>query len=220
MKVTSLETFYITFDKHIALTAAYLEDTTISFVIKSCRLKPTQIIFGDYSEKIVLFRDWFDEHGNTLKITDKKKISIQLNDLAIPKDKIIGSDLYENLPIDKVVKISKLMFVMVGKDEDLFKDHAIISLLGIDGFLRSYCYLYGEWSKIPSLHLGFNALREIERNADIKFFTELKVKNIPYPCINSKALLTCLPANEAFFSTLKNWNEPVFHKIYRSDTYI
>ncbi len=217
MKILSVETLHIMFDKHIALTSAYMEDVAVSFIIRCCRLKPKDLIFGGWTEKIILYRHWIDEHGNTLEIIDAKKIKIHLNSLTY-KDKLICSDLYENLPIDKIAKISKLAYFMMGQDEDLLQDHAIVSLLGIDGVLRSYCYIYGEWSKIPNLYLGYRMLREIAHNDDIKFFKLLKLKDMPYPCINGRAVLTCLPPNNEFISLLKTWNDSVLHTIKLGET--
>lgn len=217
MKVLSVETLHIMFDKHIALTSAYMDDSAISFIIKCCRLKPKDLILGEYTEKIILYREWLDEHGNMLEITNAKKVKIQLNSLAL-KNKVTSSDLYENLPIDKITKISKLACFMVGQDEDALQDHAIVSFLGIDGFLRSYCLLYGEWSKIPNLYLGYRILREIAQNDDIKYFKPLKLKDMPYPCINARAVLTYLPPSSDFLSLLKTWNEPVLHATILGET--
>lgn len=208
MKISSLEKFQLTFDKHIELTSAYLEDSSISFIIRCCRLKPRNIILGKYTEKIVLYNEWIDEFGNSLEITKKKKIKINLNDLTIPKDKLTSSDLYENLAIEKIAKISRLAFYLFGKDEDLSQDHSIISFLGLDGFLRSYCLLYGEWTKIPNLYLGFDILKKIANHEDIKYFIDLKIKDMPYPCTNVRSAISFMPPSEAFITQLKRWNQP------------
>lgn len=208
MRVLSVETFQIIFDKQITLTSAYTDNTSTAFIIKSCRLKPYDIIFSEYSEKIKLYNKWIDEYGNYLEITNKKKILIKLNDLSIDKSKITSSDIYENLPIDKIAKVSKFIFSLIAKDEDNLEDHVILSFLGIDGFLRTYCLIYGEWSKIPSLYLGYDILNKISAYQDIKYFLNLKIKNTPYPCVDQKACLSFMPPSNDFIAWLKRWNQP------------
>jgi hypothetical protein len=78
--------------------------------------------------------------------------------------------------------------------------------MGIDGFLRTYCYIYGDWFKIPSLYLGFKVLQEIYFNSDIKYFTINKIKNTVYPCQEAKQILTFLPPSKDFINVINLCN--------------
>lgn len=210
MNVTSLENLHILFDRQITLTSAWTEDPALESVIRSCRLKPADI-FTNYSSKIVLHHNWIDESGNRLKITPKKKIRIHLNDLKINRKGLITTDLYENLPLNKISKISNLAFFLVGKDEDMEEDHLLVSFLGIDGFLRSFCYIYGQLHKIPNLYLGYKLLKTIMEHRDIKFFKELKFKeNILFPCSRQLAALSYWNPSKNFVSLIEGWNDSTF----------
>lgn len=199
MKSPSLDTFYSEIDKLILLVQAYTEIDELSFIIKACRLKPYPL---KKNYKLTLHDCWFDEYGNSFKITKNKKINIIYNDLSIkPND--CSTDLYYGLSIKKVTKISKLLYLCAGKDEDLNEDCFILTFLGIDNYLRSYMFLYGEWKQISPLLLGFKNLKNIGKNTDVKHFIELKNKeNMPIPCNSSQAWLTFMPPSEEFLSIL------------------
>ena len=182
----------------------------LEFVIRACRLKPADI-FSNYSTKIVLHNNWIDESGNRLEITSKKKVKVHLNDLNINRKSLVTTDLYENLPLNKISKISCLAFFLVGKDEDMDEDHLLVSFLGIDGFLRSFCYIYGELHKVPNLYLGYKVLKTIMEHRDIKFFKELKIKeNIIFPCIRQLAALSYWGPSKNFVSLIEGWNDSAF----------
>ena len=87
MRNISIDKFYTTIDKQVDLTTSFTEKP-IGDVIKMCRLKPYDLLFTTNRSNIVLHNKWIDEYGNSLFISDKKKISIQLNDLSIDKKKI------------------------------------------------------------------------------------------------------------------------------------
>jgi len=210
VNVTSLENLYILFDRQIALTSAWTEDPTLEFVIRACRLKPADM-FEKYSEKLILHHNWIDESGNRLEIISKKKIKIHLNDLTINRKTLVTTDLYENLPLSKISKISNLALFLLGVEEDSGSDHILVSFLGIDGFLRSFCYIYGELHKIPNLYLGYKLLKIIIENRDIKFFKELKIKeSIVFPCSRQLAALSYWEPSKNFVSLIEGWNNSAF----------
>lgn len=199
MKSPSLDSYYTQIDKIILLAQSYTEIKELSFIIKGCRLKP---LHHNKSYKLILHRDWFDEFGNSFKI-NKKKINIIYNDFFLGTERKVCTDLYYGLSIDKIAKISKLLYLCAGKDEDLNEDCFILTFLGIDNYLRSYMFLYNEWQQISPLLLGFENLKIIGKNADIKYFLEFSnKKNMPIPCNLSQAWLTFMPPSDDFLSML------------------
>ena len=195
MKNLNLEKNYLNLDKHIKLFSSYLDKPYYCNIIKFCRLIPYDFNIKDY-KKIKLFNKWQDEYGNSLNIEKNKKIKIIYNDLSIKK--IFKTDIYQGLCLEKIFKISKLLFVLIAKDEDFNKDFIIISLLGIDNYLRTYVYYLEEWSQASSLILGEELLLNIFNNLDLKYFKELKIKKIHIPCQNPKAWITCIPVHKNF----------------------
>jgi hypothetical protein len=209
MKSPSLDAFYNKFDKHILLAQGYTEIKELSFIIKSCRFKPYD---GDIikNTKLILHREWIDEFGNSFSISDKKKLQIKFNDLSLNHNKIICTDLYNGLSIEKIIKISKLAYIFAGKDEDLLEDCCIIALLGIDNYLRVYSYIYGEWKQIAPILLGFNNLKSIWKYMAVTNFLELKIKDdMPIPCVSAQAWITYMPASDKFLQMLDKQHDAV-----------
>ena len=199
MKIKSLDNLYFKLDKHILLAEAYTEISKLSNIIKMCRLKPHSL-FNNKDFKLILHNWWVDEFGNSLKITPNKKVKLTFNDLSISTT-IICTDLYYGLPLNKIVKISKLAYICIGHDEDLYKENAIISLLGIDNYLRTYMYMYGEWKQVSPLLIGFENLQLLSANCDMRYFRELTIKkNMPLPCVSATQWLTSIPVNKIFMS--------------------
>lgn len=210
MKSPSLDSLYTQINKHILLVQAYTEINELSFIIKACRLKPYSYILGDKDKSLILHNWWYDEFGNSLKI-DKKKIKLIYNDLSLNHDKIICTDLYYGLSIDKIAKISKLSFCCFGTDEDLCKNYCIISFLGIDNYFRSYMLTDNKWQQISPLLLGIYNLKLIANNINIKYFRIFKNKeNMPIPCFNHSAWLTFMPASNEFLELLNKRHETVY----------
>jgi hypothetical protein len=210
MKSPSLDALYTQIDRCILLTQSYTEVSELFFVIKACRLKPYDYIFEDKTNKLVLYRWWFDEFGNSLHINKQKRVKITYNDLALDRERIICTDLYHGLSMNKVAKMSKLVHVCTGKDEDFFQDCYMLSFLGIDNYLRTYMYLYGEWQQVSPLLLGLKNLRTIGKNADIKLFVELtKKENSPIPCISGRQWLSFMPASSDFINMMEKQYETV-----------
>ncbi len=208
MKSPSIDNFYTKLDKQILLAQSYTEISQLFFIIKACRLKPYSYVFESRSYKIVLYRHWIDEFGNSLHIIAKKRLKLIYNDVSLDRGNLVCTDLYYGLSLDKIVKISKLAYLCLGKDEDLYQDCAVITFLGIDNYLRSYQYLYGEWQAISPLTIGFNNLKIIAKNRDIKYFHQLDIKeNMPIPCISSEQWLTFVPPSQAFLTHMEKGHE-------------
>jgi hypothetical protein len=208
MKSPSIDNFYTKLDKQILLAQSYTEIGELFFIIKACRLKPYSYIFEKREEKIVLYRHWVDEFGNSLHITTKKRLKPIYNDVSLKRDSLVCTDLYHGLSLDKIAKISKLAYLCLGKDEDLYQDCAVVTFLGIDNYLRSYQYLYGEWRAVSPLSIGVRNLRIIGKHRDIKYFHQFDIKeNMPIPCISSSQWLTFVPPSQAFLTHMEKGHE-------------
>jgi len=165
-------------------------------------------MFGARDNKITLHKWWFDEFGNSLSIIKSKRIKIIHNDLRLDKKKIVSTDLYQGLSLDRVAKMSKLVHVICGKDEDLYQDCCLITFLGIDEHLRSFLYWYGEWQIVSPLIVGLHGLKTLANHLDVKHFHRLGNKeNSALPCVAAQAWLSYLPASPAFLSELNKQSE-------------
>lgn len=204
MRSPSLERLYAQISKLILLAQSYTEVNELMFIIKACRLKPYSYVFEKRSNKISLHRWWFDEFGNSLKIIKNKRIRLTYNDLSLDRDKIVCTDLYHGFSLENLVKVSKLMHVCSGKDEDSLKDCFFVTFLGIDNYLRSYMFLEDHWQQVSPLLLGMKQLKTIAKNTDVKYFREFLIKeNVPLPCARAKEWITFMPASNDFLQLMK-----------------
>lgn len=210
MRSPSIEWLHAKLDKHIKLAASFAEVPELDFIIKACRLKPYDYIFESRAEKIVLYKWWFDEFGNSLIINGHKRPEIIFNDLRLDRKRIVSTDLYYGLTIDRVAKMSKLLHLVCGKDEDEYQDCCIANFLGIDEHLRSYLYWYGEWQQVSPLVAGLASLKTIANHLDIKYFQQLgKKENLAIPCISGGAWLSYLPASSSFITDINKQSEMI-----------
>lgn len=195
--------------EHIDLVGSFLENRNFSTLIKICRLRPKK-----YRRRLILHEDWLDEFGNVLNIK-KKNISILLNVPGLNKaDK---TDLYHQLPIEKIYLISKMMYVLSGKEEDFGSDTFIVSFLGWDNYLRTYVYSYGEWQSCSSLLLGIAILLEIINNMEMTEYKEIKSSGpVIFPCESQREWLTCIPVSKDFETIMKLDNE-VLSSIFKGN---
>lgn len=213
MKSPGLDVLYGQLEKHILLVQSYTEISDLVFIIKSCRLKPYDFIFKDKTEKLILYKHWFDEFNNSFTLVNKK-IKLTYNDLSLPRKNITSTDLYHGFSLEKVAKISKLAYICFGKDDELQQDCGIVTFLGIDNYLRSFMYLYGEWQQVSPLLLGIRNLRMISQNKDIKYFKKFDAADETIiPCANSEQWLTFMPPRKEFLSLLSVHCQPM-HLIF------
>lgn len=212
MSNPSMDRINYKFNRHILLAQEYTELTSMSFIIKSCRLKPHNYIFGNLklNSKIQLHKLWIDEYGNSFKIIKGKKIEILYNDLSLDRNKIISTDLYGGLSIDKIAKMSKLCYLFLSKMDEPQENFFVITFLGIDNYLRSYAYLDDIWKPVSSLILGIEVLNDIYWNKEIKYSKELKSKGISAPCQDGKGWITYLPISEVFYKMLCHQYDDIF----------
>jgi hypothetical protein len=210
MRSPSIEWLHAKIDKHIRLAQSYTEIPELGFIIEACRLKPHDYLFDERANKITLYKWWFDEFGNSLSIVKGKKINITANDLHLDKKKIVCTDLYYGLSIDRAIKMSKLVHLIVGRDEDLYQECCLLTLLGIDNHLRTYLYWGGEWQQISPLLAGMKNLKLIANHLDIRYYLSVVNKeNSALPCASSRAWLSCLPVNLSFVSEVDKQSETI-----------
>jgi len=208
MRSPSIEWLHAKLDKQIRLAASYSEVEGLEFIIKACRFKPYDYMFDSRSDKIILYRWWFDEYGNSLELSKSKRVDIVYNDLRLDRKRIVSTDLYHGLSLDRVAKMSKLVHLVSGKDEDVYQDCALLTFLGIDEHLRSYLYWYGEWQQVSPLIVGLRGLKTIANHIDIKHYHQLANKeNSAIPCVSGEAWLSYLPASPAFITDLNKQSE-------------
>jgi len=209
MKIFSAHTWYEKYHKHILLAETYSGIKHLPFIIKGCRFKPYDILYGNSSTSLILHKHWIDEYGNSLKLINKRPVII-LNDLSVEQKSLVSTDIYYGLSLDKIYKIS----FFAGLDEDLEKECYYACFLGIDGHLRCYVYLYGEWEQVSPLYLGLDNLRWMSDKKDIKFFIEKKSTHLPTACVSGRAWLTCLPMSEAIRSELDRHANLIYINIF------
>lgn len=202
MKSPSIERFHAKIEKQIRLVESYTELEGLGFIIKICRLKPYDYVFGKRETSASLHRWWFDEFGNSLVIKGKQ-VSIIYNDLRLDRKEIIGTDLYAGLTMDRIAKMSELVHLIAGKDDDSHQDCFLLSFLGLDKHLRSYLYLYGEWQQVSPLLMGFHNLEALANSTNIGHYRRLENKeNCVIPCPNPQVWLSYLPASANFLALL------------------
>lgn len=195
------ETIYNQLQKHRLLVQSYLQNEELYFIFYACRLKPHFFFEKTVDSTFTLQTWWVDEYGNSVKIIKNKTLKITYGDLSVNRN--ICSDLYYGLSINKVVKMSKFAYISYGQDEDFLQDCFLISLLGLDDYLRTYLYMYGELKQVSPLLLGLKNLSLIANNYDIKYYRDFIIKeNSGLPCKSANVWLTSLPVADNLRQTL------------------
>lgn len=216
MKIFSAHTWYEKYHKHILLAETYSGIKYLPFIIKSCRFKPYDILYGNSPTSLLLHKHWIDEYGNSLKIINKRP-EITLNDLSIQQKSIVSTDMYYGLSMDKIYKISRLAYFFSGTDEDIGETCLYACFLGIDGHLRCYVYLYGEWDQVSPLYLGLGNIKYIASKQDIKFFIEKKVVEFPTACHSGRSWISCLPMSDKMMHELDLHANLIYINIFKKE---
>lgn len=191
-KSLSASEFSDVFYNAFRLIEAHTEQKNLAKVFKMCRLKPSQILFDNSKEKLKVYKIWVDEFRNSISIINKKVI-LKYNDLSFKK--VISTDMYYNLSIDKIAKISTFAFCIYGKTDDN-EDCCLITFLGMDNYLRTFLYL-DEWVQVSPLLNGIENLLFISNKIKVRRMANFKNrKGAVLPCASPKAWLTCLPCKE------------------------
>jgi hypothetical protein len=215
MRILSPENWYSRLERQIKLFEAHMEVKEFSFIAKSCKLKPYDIIYKKAKFDLNLHKHWVDEYGNSIVIGRNGKLKIEYNSLLVERNKIVNTDLYYNLSLDKVVKISKLAYIFCGK-EDIQEESCIyLSFLGLDNCLRCYYYMHQEWRQVSPLCIGLFNLKMIANNLDIKYYLTFKSNNLNLPpyCISGTGWITSLPMPEAILKELTLHSNNVINNV-------
>jgi len=192
------EEYFEKIKPEINLVSSYLEDKDIKEIILKCRLKPYKYNAG-FNRKLNLKTHWVDEFGNSLIIEDKK-INILENDLSLEDKNIKYTDLYFGLSIDKICKISKMLYIAFGKDEDFNQDYYVFNFYGMDNYFRTFVIYNGQIERKSPLCLGIKNLKKIIHNLDVKIYNKLPKENgIIYPCSKWNEWITSLPIHAIFW---------------------
>lgn len=200
MKNVSIDKFYAKQIKHLLLITGFTEIKDLEVIIKICRLKP-EVYLNNEPMPLIPHKWWIDEFHNSLKFVNKKPVIIY-NDLNINRE-VVTTDIYYGLPIEKIVKFSKLMYIYFGQDEDLNDTCGIITFWGIDGYLRSFMYMYGEWIRVSPLLLGFKHLQNLVKNKNTQLFKNCLIKEKPaVPCSGLSRWLSCMPVDHTLVDGL------------------
>lgn len=208
MRSPSIEWLHAKLDKRIRLASSYTDVPELEFIIKACRLKPYDYMFGTRDNKITLYKWWFDEFGNSLEIIKNKRIRITYNDLRLDRKRVTCTDLYAGLSLDKVASMSRFVYLLTGKDEDSYQDCHLLTFVGIDEHLRTYLYWQEEWQQVSPLLLGMKDLKNLSNKLDVKHYQQTENKeNSVIPCISSRTWLSYLPPSPAFLSELGKQSE-------------
>lgn len=202
IKSPSLDRFFIKIKRHIILAQAYTGIKNLHFIFTACRLKPYEFFTDKINYKLILYRHWFDEFGNSIIIHKNKHIKTIFNDLSLDQKKISCTDLYYNLSLDKICKMSKLFFLNhIQYQED---DNIFISFLGLDNYLRTYYYLDNEWIQVSPLYLGWKNLKSISQNISVQDFKKLNIKEeYEDACTAQTQWISLLPPTHQFQKIMK-----------------
>jgi len=208
----NIERLYEGINKIILLMQDFTEIKNLAFIIKSCRLKPYNVLHCKTNrasyKKIPTYEMqewWIDEFRCSLKIKKNKDINIIYNDLTFDASYSKCTDLYYGLSLVNTIKISKLVYLILGKDEDFNKNCFIISLLGIDNYFRTFLLFDEEWYKISTLYIGIRGITNIVNNLNIINYKEfLYDKKSNMPCVNKKVWLSSLPVRKEFIKVVEN----------------
>ena len=122
--------------------------------------------------------------------------------MSLDRKKIVSTDLYYGLSLDRIVKMSKFVHIVSGTDDDLYDKCLLMSFLGIDNHLRSYLYLHGEWQQVSPLLLGKEQLFIIYDNLGKSAKTFQLKENLPIPCTNGETCLSLLPLDDDFLQMI------------------
>lgn len=217
MRSPSIERLHHQLQRRIKLVESYTEIKGMEFIIRACRLKPYEHLFEEKEKKILLHRWWIDEFNNSL-ILKKKKVQLIYNDLRLDRQKIVSTDLYYGLSLSNVAKMSRLIHLVAGQDEDLLQECYLLTFLGIDEHLRSYLYWYGEWQQVSPLLMGMKSLELLAQDTEVKHYHQIgKKENSAIPCVNGRTWLSLLPPSEAFLNLLKGEYEIIYNVFQQKD---
>jgi len=229
-----IERFHIQLEAYINLAAKFVEKPEVAFMIRSCRMKPKAMMtsgrkIAEELKTLTLQKEWFDEWGNSVAIQKNSlpanRVGFNFEDLTIERDDLSSSDIYFGLSLENVKKVSRVVMVSVGIDEDFLEPCCLLSFLGLDGFLRSHLLFCGEWNQVSPLYMGeqgfrvlFKTLQKIDDGEGVVFkIQQGKEKSLPTPCFRADQWISCLPVSKEFLETLKKGGHEMLAEILKDE---
>lgn len=207
IKIT-LDEFYLRHAGYVEAVAGYCEDRRLPMILKGCRMRPETSLHKPLSVTPILDKWWFDDFGHSLKLRRYDNIHVTYNDLRLPRNKIVRTDLFAKSSIKDLFTISKLLYIVSGTEPTTGEPVYILTFLGKDNYFRTRVFSHQIWdTEISSLYLGLNILKFITENHAIRYY--LDVDNIQgrlpsYPVANVRQWITHLPAHPRFVSMLRS----------------
>lgn len=185
---TDIDSFYLKYSGYLDVVAGFVEDRRLPFIIRACRLRPYSSLRKSLSKTTAFVDLWVDEYGNSIRILESKKYKTVLNDLSIARKKLECTDLYANVNIKDLVKISRLLYIGCWEDDtydNTNKDVYFLSFLGHDNYLRTRVFIDGNWAICSALYLGIGILKKIADNLETVGFEIIEdLKAIPRVALN------------------------------------
>lgn len=209
MSKVNIDQFYDRYRGYINVASSYMEEKRVPFILKACRLRPYDSLLAPLPITPHLERRWVDEFGNSFYIGKNKRLKIIYGDLKIDRTKIQTTDLYANVSLRDLYRISKFLYICLGTykapDETGNNEIFILSFLGRDNYFRTRVLVNGiEDKTISTLYLGYQLLKMIATYTDIRYYHKLTTKSIlpSYPLVNVRQWVSFLPAHSKLASEL------------------
>jgi hypothetical protein len=197
MKTQSIHIFHQKLEKQIKLVAEHCHQRKLlTWAIPACRLRPIEFYTKEWNWNLNFYRWWVDEWGNSLKVLGARELRIVPYDTELRKVRLTSSDLYEQLSAAQLLRISRKLLILTGKEEDLQTDHYLLVFYGLDGYLRAHSYLHGEWQIVPPLLLGKPIWQKIFEGLEQEDQEMQYGEMVLFPCTQQKVWLISCPLNK------------------------
>jgi hypothetical protein len=225
MNKVGIDKFYDRHRGYVNVTAGYLSEKRIPFILKSCRLRPYASLSAPLPTTPQLERWWVDEFGNSFMVGKNKRVSLRYGDLKIERSKLQTTDLYANVSIRDLYTISRFLYICVA-EFDVVRDALvqtipspvtsgngqgnnliyILSFLGRDNFFRTRLLYRDQEDKISTLYLGYKLLKMIATYTDIRYYHKLTARSIlpNLPLVNVRQWVSFLPSHTKLASEIES----------------
>lgn len=198
----SYDKFIITIEQNLIVVAKHMENDLYIDYIRGCKLRPCRLYEQNYNMSFTTFeKKWIDSNSNTIEFSNKS-YSIKFGDLSIPKFKLINVDIYKNLSILELCKISSHVAIFKGSNIDYYQ----IVFLGFDKCIRSRFFINDKLEDFGPIVHGPEIVLKLLQEKSANVFKVLKNIFIsPFPCKKQEEWLLSLPLNEEGKSLLKSF---------------
>ena len=189
------------------MTRLITDNKWLPFVIKMCRLKPEAFVVKRrilIPEPTKIFRRWVDEYGKCLEIEDGYQ-TIKVEPWNNSRAQLINTDLYACLPLDKIAKMSKLLYLRTETNRN--SQQLTLAFLGIDNFMRTYRWNEIEkgWDWISPLELDLRSLVFIAAKSEVtNYYSKLPIPKLTKRT-KQEVWLSSWPPHSEFVPTLNQF---------------